>query len=316
MSLSPLAPVSDARAPQQTSTQLSLSPEVWTNFLPPVMGFMKSEWTVSYGYGFATSLSALSLLKRTPLTPDNPIFALQAASLIFYGLRLNVHLFVRNRISTRMQEFQKKMEERAEERGSRWKRAPIVLSCGFLYYALYMPLLLASKVSASNPVPSITMKVMKALVAAQWLGFVMGAVADATKTYVKKTKGEKTLVTSGIFSLLRHPNYTGEIIAWSCNALLGALAGAYVLGDMAHKIGLLGITFVGWVGITFVLLAATRSLEERQKKDYGDKEDYKKWVDSTWSGWYLPKNEKDTALLEVPEITLDDETEEESGSGI
>lgn len=304
-----------AQTTKPSSTQLSMSPEVWTNFLPPAMGFVKSEWTVSYGYGFATSLSALSLLKRTPLTPDSPIFALQAAALIFYGFRLNAHLFVRNRISTRMQDFQKKMEERAEKRGSRWKRTPIVFGCGFLYYALYMPLLLTSKVSASNPVPTGVMKIMKALVAGQWFGFVMGAVADATKTYVKKNKGENTLVTSGIFSILRHPNYTGEIIAWTCNALLGAMAGAYVLGDLPHKIGLLGITAVGWLGITFVLLGATRSLEDRQKNDYGDKEEYRKWVDSTWSGWYLPKNEKDPSL-EVPEIVPDDETEEESGSGI
>ncbi|KAL3928560.1 MAG: hypothetical protein SGARI_004998 [Bacillariaceae sp.] len=221
------------------------------------MGFVKSEWTVSYGYGFATSLSALSLLRRTA-SPD-PIFALQAAALIFYGFRLNAHLFIRNRISI--------------------------------------------------------LKLMKVLVAGQWLGFGMGALGDATKSYVKKTKGENTLVTSGIFSILRHPNYTGEIIGWTCNALLGALTGAYLLKDTPHKVGLIGLTALGWMGITFVLLGATRSLEQRQKKDYGSKEEYKKWIDSTWSGWYLAKNEKDAAT-DAHEITLDEATEEESGSGI
>ncbi|KAL3921941.1 MAG: hypothetical protein SGILL_002480, partial [Bacillariaceae sp.] len=301
-----------------SSTQLSsVPPEVWTNFLPPAMGFYKSEWTVSYGYGFATSLSALSLLKRTPLTPDNPIFALQAAALIFYGFRLNSHLFIRNRISERMQDFQKRMEERAEGRGSRWKRAPIVLSCGALYYALYAPLLLTSMISGTGAVPDVGIKVMKMLLIAQWIGFGMGALADATKTIVKQTKGEKTLVTSGIFSILRHPNYSGEIIGWTSNALLGLLSCAYLLRNKvtAKLIGLLGATFIGWVGILFVLLGATKSLERRQKEDYGDTTEYKEWVDATWSGWVLPDASNEVATPD-PEITPDDETEEDAGSGI
>jgi protein-S-isoprenylcysteine O-methyltransferase Ste14 len=196
-----------------TSSQLhSVAPEIWTSFLPPAMGFVKSEWTVSYGYGFATSLSALSLLKRIPITTDNPIFPLQAAALIFYGLRLNAFLFIRNRISSRMQEFQKSMEERASARGSRIGRAPIVVSCGLLYYALFSPLLLTAMVGGSLKVPSVAMLAMKGLVGMQWIGFLMGAVGDFTKSYVKKSENdEKFLVTSGIFSLLRHPNYTGEL---------------------------------------------------------------------------------------------------------
>ena len=116
-------------------------PEILTSFLPPAMGFIKSEWCFSYGYGWATALSALSLLKRTPITPNNPIFLYHAMALIFYGLRLNIFLFIRNRISSRMQEFQKRIEERAQKRGSRLARTPIVLSSGLLYYCLYFHLI-------------------------------------------------------------------------------------------------------------------------------------------------------------------------------
>jgi protein-S-isoprenylcysteine O-methyltransferase Ste14 len=194
------------------STHLdAVAPEVWTNALPPAMGFAKSEWTVSYGYGFAVSLSALSLLMRTPTTPTNPIFPLQAAALMFYGLRLNTFLFIRNRISSRMQEFQKKVEERAVSRGSRLARVPAVAGCGLLYYALYIPLLLTSMISKTHVAPPVALMAMKGLVALQWCGYLMAAVADVTKSYVKKSQGdERLLVTSGIFSLLRHPNYTGK----------------------------------------------------------------------------------------------------------
>jgi protein-S-isoprenylcysteine O-methyltransferase Ste14 len=203
-------PTKNTLSPRSTHLNV-VTPEVWTNVLPPAMGFVKSEWTVSYGYGFATSISALSLLMRTSRTPNNPIFTLQAMALIFYGLRLNVFLFIRNRISSRMQEFQKKMEERAVVRSSRLARTPAVVGCGMLYYALYSPLLLTSMMSGTSVAPPFAMMVMKGLVALQWCGYLMGAVGDFTKSFVKKSQDdERFLVTSGIYSLLRHPNYTGN----------------------------------------------------------------------------------------------------------
>jgi protein-S-isoprenylcysteine O-methyltransferase Ste14 len=188
----------------------AIPPEVWTSFIPPAMGFYKSEWTVSYGYGFATALSALSLLTRTSLT-NNPTFPIHAAGLVFYGFRLNIFLFLRNRISSRMKAFQKRIEERAQSRGNRLSRAPFVLGCGLLYFGLYTPLLLTSMISGSTDVPPVLRMVMKVLVAMLWGGYIIGAVADTTKSYVKETeKNGKFLVTSGIFSILRHPNYTGK----------------------------------------------------------------------------------------------------------
>jgi hypothetical protein len=83
-------------------------------------------------------------------------------------------------------------------------------------------------------------------------------------------------------------------------------------------LGLFGLSMIGWIGIMFVLLQATSGLEKRQKEEYGDTERYKNWVASTWSGWMLPPKQSSTSseTTEPHEITLDDETEEESGSGI
>jgi hypothetical protein len=99
---------------------------------------------------------------------------------------------------------------------------------------------------------------------------------------------------------------------------LGTLAGAYLLQNKfsVKLLSYVGLTLVGWIGITFVLLTATGNLEATQKKDYGDTEKYKRWVKSTWSGWYLPKRSQETVGSEHHEITLNDETIEESGSGI
>lgn len=330
-----------SRAPpssKATSTAIhALSPELLASFLPPAMGYIKSEWTVSYGYGFATAFSAISLLMKQ----QHPMIStLHAASLVFYGLRLNAFLFLRNRLSPRYQEINKKIEEKANKKyeekakknsnglSPRYKasisKTPVVLSCGLLYYGLYLPVLLTSKfISDAAAVKSsagVGLTVLKALIGMQWFGFLLGAVGDLTKSYVKGSeKDGKFLVTSGVFSVLRHPNYTGEIIAWTSNFLCGALSAAYLLRRQfsLSTFGSLGLSLMGCAGMWFVLLGATSNLEKRQQDDYGEMEKYKEWVKNTWSGWKLPpKTDKAKEQDELPEITLNAEIEEDFGSGI
>lgn len=150
----------------------------------------------------------------------------------------------------------------------------------------------------------------------------MAAVGDLTKSYVKESeKDGKFLVTSGIFSLLRHPNYSGEIVSWTCNTLTGTLAAACLMQGSTLSLSVLSqwtISALGWAGIVFVLLQATQNLEDRHKKEYGDSVKYKEWVKSSWSGWKLSMKKSSSAEEEASthEITMDNETKEDSGSGI
>ena len=289
------------------------------------MGFLKSEWTVSYGYGFATALSALSLILKQQ--HQLSLATIHAASLVFYGFRLNAFLFLRNRLSPRYREIGENIEKRSQERyPTRISRAPFVLSCGLLYYGLYLPVLLTSKLAsdtnAMNAAAGVGLTALKILVGVQWFGYVIAALGDLTKSYVKASeKNGKFLVTSGIFSFLRHPNFTGEVVSWTCNALCGAISAAYLLRSKFSLSILtqLGLSTIGSAGIVSVLLRATSNLEERQLKDYGDTDKYKDWVKSTWCGWKLPPSSKTTGSNdeeETPQITLDAETEEDFGSGI
>eukprot|EP00529_Nitzschia_sp_RCC80_P020902 CAMPEP_0113483568 /NCGR_PEP_ID=MMETSP0014_2-20120614/23501_1 /TAXON_ID=2857 /ORGANISM="Nitzschia sp." /LENGTH=408 /DNA_ID=CAMNT_0000377119 /DNA_START=29 /DNA_END=1255 /DNA_ORIENTATION=+ /assembly_acc=CAM_ASM_000159 len=304
-------------------------PEVWvTSIVPPFLGLIKSEWGVSYGYGFAVAFSAMNVLSAAATTTTAaqlpPIVSCQAAALIFFGVRLNLFLFIRTRVSQRMKEFEKKIEERAIARGSRLTRLPFILSCGLLYYGLVCPLILTSQLSKAKDVPALAFNVMKVLLTGQWLGYLLAAIGDLTKSYAKlKNKDEDYLVTTGIFSKLRHPNYSGEILAWTCNALCGSLAGAYILRTVRpvplSVIATMTTATVGWMGIVFVLLRATTSLEKRQKENYGDSSKYQEWVSKTWRGWTLPDAKSETpppAVEEHHEISMDSETEEDLGSGI
>lgn len=305
---------------------LAVPTEILTSVLPASFGFVRSEFGVSYGYGLATSLTGLTILRKCSQAAGgaggatNSIFPLHAMALIFYGTRLNAFLAIRVMLSAKMRGFVKTIEDRAKARGSRLSRAPFLLSCGFLYYGLAAPLLLTSKLTNSVMSPSWAVPLMKALVALEWFGFGMAALADLTKSFVKQTKGENTLVTSGIFSILRHPNYTGEIIGWTANALCGLIAFILLAKSGAvgwpALLGTLSCTAIGWAGIVFVLLQATRRLEASQKR-YSNNPDYAPWVASTWSGWMLPPTPKKKKEEEkLPQIILDENQVEEAGSGI
>lgn len=320
--IQPRLPLSSAT----TSTAINaLNPALFTSFLPPAMGFVKSEWTVSYGYGFATALSALSLLSNHQQPHQQiTIATLHAAALVFYGFRLNAFLFLRNRLSPTYRKIGETIEKRSNERfATRISRAPFVLSCGLLYYGLYLPVLLTSKLAsdttAMKSAAGAGLTAIKVLVGMQWFGYMAAALGDSTKSYVKASENNGSfLVTSGIFSILRHPNFSGEVLAWTCNVLCGAVSAAYLLRSRFSLsiLGTLGLSMMGWIGMLFVLLRATVNLEERQQKEYGDTEKYNEWVKSTWCGWKLPKADGAKKEDVINKITLDVETEEDSGSGI
>jgi steroid 5-alpha reductase family enzyme len=307
--------------------QAFLAPQVWTSLLPPCLGFYKSEYTVSLGYGSAVALTAATLLRQAhaPVTTMSLVIW-HGASLIFYGLRLNAFLILRNVLSQRIQEFNTKVEERAIARGNRWTtRAPFILSCGLLYYGLTVPLWFHTQLTTASTtlaIPPLTRLVLQGLIAAQWFGFGIAAIGDATKFHVKQSqKNERYLVTSGIYAWWRHPNYSGEVIGWTANALLGLVTATLWMRQFTlTNILNLASLVLGWTGITFVLLRATESLEARQKKEYGNLPQYQSWIQSTWGGWQLPANTKKSNpsndQATTPHLELDEVSQEERGSGI
>ena len=154
----------------------------------------------------------------------------------------------------------------------------------------------------------------------------MAALGDLTKTVVKSRKREDFLVTGGIFRFLRHPNYTGEMIAWTSSALAGVVAFGACPGAWKSWRALVQLTAtaVGVGGINMVLRLATQGLEKKQKEMYGDTEKYQAWIKSSWPGFeFRPKSEESTNVgsggaRKPPQngIVLSSDEEQENGSGI
>lgn len=299
--------------------------------LPTLLGFYKSEYGVSYGYGTAmasTSLLVLSSLATaagmsllpSSLTPSTVMPAIQtfltslkllasklpafhAASLFFYGTRLNLFLLYRELCLPRFRAMRERIEVRAKKQGSRLKRTPFILSCAFLYYCMMCPLLVTSTLcdglpmcgcGAGGPV-ALLEQALRVLVGLTLSGFLLGALGDLNKSLGKMLNGEDALITGGVFRFFRHPNYTGEVIGWvsSCLAAFTAVAWKAAQGEglavWKSQAPYLGLSVLGAVGITFVLGTATAGLEYRQNEKYGETEEYKNWVKRSWVGFTLGK---------------------------
>ena len=308
-----------------------VAPEIWTSLLPTSLGFIKSEYGFSYAYGFGTALSAISVLRRfstsTSLSSP-PLLLAHTLAIAFYGFRLNLFLFIRTLLSQRQRDMIERIEQKSKDReteSGRNKfvsiRTPILLSTGLLYYALTAPTILIAKLlSASDVVlPVWSVPTLKILIGMIWFGFGIAALGDLTKTYVKQRQNdEHYLVTSGIFALCRHPNYVGEMIGWTANSLCGIVAASILFMQDSMKISTLSQWIgqgLGWVGIIFVLLRASTSLEKRQQESYGNDSKYQNWIKSSWKGWTLPDKKQDDGQ-EEHEIEFNDVEEDGLGSGI
>lgn len=100
------------------------------------------------------------------------------------------------------------------------------------------------------------------------LGLILESVADIQKNNAKK-RNPRRFVDTGLYRLVRCPNYLGEMIFWTGVLLpgIGAVTGWQW-----------SIVAIGYIGIIFVLFSGARRLEIRQNKNYGKDPEYQKYV--------------------------------------
>ena len=172
-------------------------------FLPALLGLWKAEYTVSYGYGLAMA-SVGTIMLRTGGASLHPLAKVQAVLLAIYGVRLNLFLLWRQ-LNV---QYSKDLVQRIEEkRPSRVKRLPFILGCGCLYYGMAAPLVLTAQYAAALAPRSLGKSLVYGVgVGGMALGLIVAAFGDLQKTVTKKKFGPSTLVTGGLFSVLRHPN--------------------------------------------------------------------------------------------------------------
>lgn len=111
--------------------------------------------------------------------------------------------------------------------------------------------------------------------AAAWgLGFVIEVVADRQKRIFRSNPENKDrFITTGLWSISRHPNYLGEILLW-CGIAIIAIP---VLRGWQY------VTLVSPLFVTLLLtkISGVRMLEASAKRRWADDADYQKYLAST-----------------------------------
>lgn len=158
-----------------------------------------------------------------------------AILLTVWGLRLSIHIFRRNH--GKPEDF--RYQNWRNEHGSRWwwwSFFQVFALQGILLWIVSAPIL-AAQISESplNWIDAVGIFV--------WLiGFIFEAGGDWQLARFKANPANKgKLMTTGLWSLTRHPNYFGDATVWWGHYLIGAAAGGWW-------------TFFGPIVMTFLLM--------------------------------------------------------------
>lgn len=228
------------------------------------IGFKKYVWFISIGYGLAVAAIGVALLVagRGYLVPGT---ACACILFIVYGLRLGGYLAFRE---LRSSSYNAKMKKEIKS----GKDMSIVAKCGLwagcalLYAAETAPVTFRIANGAGAGVLLYVGMVLSLL------GLVVESLADIQKNAAKR-KDPHRFVDTGLFSIVRCPNYFGEMMFWT-GVFLGGI-------PIYHGILQWLIALLGYIGIIYVMFSGARRLEMRQNRTYGRDREYQHYVRTT-----------------------------------
>ena len=245
---------------------------MWTYFLillilslaACAMGFKKYVWFISIGYGLAVTVlgAALLIMFRHRLTAGTIIIGIL---FMIYGLRLGGYLAFRELKST---SYNNNMKHEIKD-GSTMPmgvKISIWVVAALLYVCQTSPLWFRLFNHRGTDVCSVIGIVIMAA------GIVIEILADLQKNKAKQ-KNPNRFVDTGLYRLVRCPNYLGELMLWT---------GVFVSGINCYRGAAQWILVLcGFGGIVFVMFSGARRLEIRQTKNYGEDPEYQAYMKKT-----------------------------------
>jgi len=228
------------------------------------IGFKKYVWFISIGYGFSVAAIGVALLiaGREQLTVGT---ACACALLVAYGLRLGGYLAFRE---LRSSSYNSKMknEIKSGDGMSMVAKCAIWISAALLYACETSPIIFRfANGSGTDAVLVIGMVISV-------VGLIVETAADLQKNAAKKVNPRR-FVDTGLFRIVRCPNYFGEMLFWT---------GVFVGGITIYSGPLQWIAaLVGYLGIIYVMFGGARRLEIRQNRSYGNDPEYRRYAKTT-----------------------------------
>ena len=224
------------------------------------IGFKNYVWFISIGYGFSIAGEGLLMMWmfREGLTVGTIICCIL---FLIYGCRLGGYLAYREFGSS---SYNKNMKGEIKDGNTVpfGVKIAIWVTCALLYVTQVGGVFYRMQNGAEdNAFVYIGAAVMA-------FGIIFESIADIQKNAAKKVNSRR-FVDTGLYKIVRCPNYLGEMIFWTgvLIAGIGAVSGLQWI-----------IVAIGYVGIIFVMFSGARRLEIRQNKNYGNDPEYQKYV--------------------------------------
>lgn len=247
---------------------LAVLPLLALCLLVSAIGFRRLVWFISIGYGFSVAAMAIASL-ALGWASASPITWVAAILLAIYGLRLGLFLALREGKAA-YRASQEADGDRSGEAGLGIKVA-IWLTVALLYVAMFLPVLSRFHAEArglGDPLPILSGAGL--LVTA--LGILIEAIADRQKSAAKK-RAPGRFCDSGLYRLVRCPNYFGELLVWTGSLVSGASLQASWLSWLA--------SLAGYAAIYLIMKGSARRLELKQGERYAQDPDYARYAAST-----------------------------------
>ena len=225
------------------------------------IGFKNYVWFISLGYGFSIAGEGLLMLILYGQTLSLGTI-ICCVLFILYGLRLGGYLAIRELKSS---SYKKNMTGEIKD----GKTVPfgvkiaIWVTCAALYVTQVSGVFYRLVNEAGTNVWTYIGAVVMVL------GVSLESAADIQKNNAKKVNPRR-FVDTGLYRIVRCPNYLGEMIFWT-GVLLSGIGGVKTVGQWI-------VVAVGYIGIIFVMFSGARRLEIRQNKNYGTDPEYQKYV--------------------------------------
>lgn len=221
----------------------------------------------SLGYGFGISALALTLviIFAGAVTPPT---ALLCAVMFIFGCRLGGYLLLRERKAAA---YRKILHDPSLK-----KKKPIgvILAVWFFCALLYVGQVSPVAFRLANTANGLPVNDLWAWVGAamMFLGVCLEAAADAQKSAAKKIN-PKRFVDTGLYKIVRCPNYLGELVIWT-SALVSGIGASLNVWQWV-------IAVAGYIGIVYVMFSGARRLELRQDDVYGETPEYQEYIKKT-----------------------------------
>ena len=240
------------------------------------IGFYKYVYFISLGYGFSVAAMGVAMFI---MYYDVIGFGALTMCVLFliYGCRLGGYLLIREIKSA---SYRSTMKKEIKD-GSSMKmvaKVSIWVSCALLYSLQVSPLLFrlmdAKSVLDNNEEAVVggtdVVTVVGVIIMA--LGIILESAADLQKSAAKKVNPSR-FCDSGLYKIVRCPNYLGEVLFWT-----GVfVSGVNIYGSVWQWIA----AAFGYICIVYIMFGGARRLELRQNRNYGYDPEYQAYVKKT-----------------------------------